>query len=90
MKTSKLIGWLEDLKEYRHASDEGWDTIDEVVQKLRQLGDIKRMLWEMWDLSAQRDEIQFDINQMVDDEIYPTIATVSNFQEGDINYGRKE
>jgi len=84
MKTSKLIGWLEDLKEYRHASDEGWDTIDEVVQKLRQLGDIKRMLWEMWDLSSQRDEIQFDITEILGDmEVY-------NFQEGDINYGRKE
>jgi len=84
MKTSKLIGWLEDLKEYRHASDEGWDTIDEVVQKLRQLGDIKRMLWEMWDLSSERDEIQFDITEILGDmEVY-------NFQEGDINYGRKE
>ena len=78
MKTSELI---EGLKASLHT-----DCVlyNEVIQKLRQLEDIKKMLREMWDLSSERDEIQFDITEILGDmEVY-------NFQEGDINYGRKE
>ena len=35
--------------------------ITEIKQKLRQLEDIKDLLREMWELSTQRDDIQYDL-----------------------------
>ena len=88
MKTKELIEKLKTVKTSQHQYDVpvrlSDSELDEVIQKLRQLEDIKKMLREMWDLSSERDDIQYDITEILGDmEVY-------NFQEGDINYGRKE
>ena len=41
---------------------------DEIIEKLRQLEDIKKILWEMWELSTERDEIQWDLTKILTEE----------------------
>lgn len=49
-------------------SEKSWEVKDEIVEKLRQLEDIKRMLREMWELLSERDEVQWDLTQILEDK----------------------
>lgn len=61
MKTKELI------EELKWVMDTEGKVYQEIIEKLRQLEDVKRMLHEMWDLSSQRDDIQWDLNKILED-----------------------
>ena len=72
MKTSELI------EELKWVMDVEGEPYQEIVEKLRQLEDIKKMIGAVVDtLEATED-------------LWCMLFEITNFQKGDINYGRKE
>ena len=78
MKTKKLISFLKGLDSYGTKKD--IEVMDEIIQKLRQLDDMKQLIGDLLDTTNAIDEL-FELVYFGKDEI-------KNFQKGDINYER--
>jgi hypothetical protein len=79
MKTSKLIEEVSCTYLLSgQDSEKSKEIKDEIIEKLRQLEDMKKVVDELLDASTTIDELCCDL------------LDIADFQKGDINYGRKE